>query len=257
MNRHSSVAIGVMLILGWLGGPTRTVSAGQGQQSVPVASTGAAARAATTVPTLRGFSLTLVQGEIKAGQAAEGVPAAAAKALADLKDFLPYKSYSLLDTSWTAGTGLIKSRLRRPDGQSYDVEMTVNYPYYGTPNVAGIAVTGFHLREAGSGPISKQEAAEAAQKAALLRRELDAAVRNLAVKRQQLADGLVPESSVIQAERVADEWKTRVEAPKAQTTVDSIIDTSFRMDVGETVVVGTSRLQGDKALIVLVSAVAR
>lgn len=35
----------------------------------------------------------------------------------------------------------------------------------------------------------------------------------------------------------------------------SLIDTSFRMDVGETVVVGTSRLQGDKALIVLLTAV--
>ena len=31
----------------------------------------------------------------------------------------------------------------------------------------------------------------------------------------------------------------------------TIIDTSFTMDIGETVVVGTSRLQGDKALIAL------
>ena len=35
----------------------------------------------------------------------------------------------------------------------------------------------------------------------------------------------------------------------------SIIDTSFTMDVGETVVVGTSRLKGDKALIALLTAV--
>lgn len=34
-----------------------------------------------------------------------------------------------------------------------------------------------------------------------------------------------------------------------------VIDTSFTMDVGETVVVGTSRLEGDKALIVLLTAV--
>ena len=33
-----------------------------------------------------------------------------------------------------------------------------------------------------------------------------------------------------------------------------IINTSFNMDVGETVVVGTSRLQGDTALIVLLTA---
>jgi hypothetical protein len=36
----------------------------------------------------------------------------------------------------------------------------------------------------------------------------------------------------------------------------SIIDTSFAMDVGETVVVGTSRVAGDKALIALLTAVA-
>ena len=36
----------------------------------------------------------------------------------------------------------------------------------------------------------------------------------------------------------------------------SVIDTSFMMDVGETVVVGTSRVAGDKALIALLTAVA-
>jgi hypothetical protein len=34
-----------------------------------------------------------------------------------------------------------------------------------------------------------------------------------------------------------------------------MIDTSFTMDIGETVVVGTSRLKGDKALIALLTAV--
>ena len=37
----------------------------------------------------------------------------------------------------------------------------------------------------------------------------------------------------------------------------AVIDTSFTMDYGETVVVGTSRLQGSKALIVLLTAVAK
>jgi hypothetical protein len=36
----------------------------------------------------------------------------------------------------------------------------------------------------------------------------------------------------------------------------TLIDTNFAMDIGETVVVGTSRLQGDKALIALLTAVA-
>lgn len=37
----------------------------------------------------------------------------------------------------------------------------------------------------------------------------------------------------------------------------TVIDSSFRMNLGETVVVGTSRLQGDRALIVLLTAVAK
>ena len=37
----------------------------------------------------------------------------------------------------------------------------------------------------------------------------------------------------------------------------SIFDTSFAMDIGETVVVGTSRLGGDKALIALLTAARR
>src|SRR5262249_41573554 len=37
----------------------------------------------------------------------------------------------------------------------------------------------------------------------------------------------------------------------------SLIDTGFSMTVGETVVVGTSRVQGDKAIIVLLTAVPR
>ena len=35
----------------------------------------------------------------------------------------------------------------------------------------------------------------------------------------------------------------------------AVIDASFRMDIGETVVVGTSRTKGDKALIALLTAV--
>src|SRR6185503_8131903 len=42
-----------------------------------------------------GFSVVLVLGDSQGGGASESVPASAAKALADLKDFLPYRSYQL------------------------------------------------------------------------------------------------------------------------------------------------------------------
>src|SRR5688572_910962 len=82
----------------------------------------AAAQTATTVQgrsQLNGFSVVLVEGSTSGGTATEGVPAAAAKALADLKDFLPYKSYRLLDTQWTLGSGRMANRLRGPDGRDY------------------------------------------------------------------------------------------------------------------------------------------
>ena len=40
-----------------------------------------------------GFSVVLVLGDMQGGATADSVPAAARKALADMKDFLPYKSY--------------------------------------------------------------------------------------------------------------------------------------------------------------------
>jgi selenocysteine-specific translation elongation factor len=46
-----------------------------------------------------------------------------------------------------------------------------------------------------------------------------------------------------------------VSAESASLSGRSIIDSSFTMDAGETVVVGTSKLGGDKALIALVTAV--
>src|SRR5262245_66628788 len=52
----------------------------------------------TVVAAPQGYSVVLVLGDMQnASPADSNVPAAARKALADLKDFLPYKSYRLLD----------------------------------------------------------------------------------------------------------------------------------------------------------------
>jgi hypothetical protein len=62
------------------------------------------------------------------------------------------------------------------------------------------------------------------------------------------------------AEIETQQAQLRVAAAKRRAMVRpvnrTVIDTSFTMDIGETVVVGTSRLQGDKALIALLTAVA-
>jgi hypothetical protein len=145
---------------------------GQGQQ-------GAAKPPADNI-SLRKFVFTLALGDVQAGAGSNFTPAAA-KALADLKDFLPYKRYTLLDTIYKIGlSGPGASMKGVDDGQKYDLYTT------GVPS----------------------------------------SVPNRASMRLQLkgASGFV-------------------------------IETTFEIELGETVVVGTSRLDGNRALLLLVTSV--
>src|SRR5436190_184966 len=71
-----------------------------------------------------GFSVTLVLGDMQGGGTPDSVPAAARKALTDMKDFLPYKSYRLLDSAWILGSGNVSVRLRGPDDQEYSLNLS-------------------------------------------------------------------------------------------------------------------------------------
>jgi hypothetical protein len=164
------------------------------------------------IPNLRGFGVVLVQGEMQTGTAdGQTVPAAALKALNDLKDFLPYKNYKLLDTQWTMGGGRMSGTLRGPENSSYTFEVQARK---GTD--APIVISRFML----GGPAEDRMAGLVA--------------RGMATSNQ------------------ANEFYV-----KASPFTRSLIDTSFSMDIGETVVVGTSRLQGNNALIVLLTAVSK
>jgi hypothetical protein len=77
------------------------------------------------------------------------VPAAARKALGDLKDFLPYKSYRLLDAQWILGSQRTISRLRGANDQEYELTLR------GVLN-AGKLVVNFRLAE--PGPVGWREA---------------------------------------------------------------------------------------------------
>lgn len=139
---------------------------------------------------LRGFTVSLVLGEIESGRTAGTFSPAAAKALADLKDFLPYKSYRLLDTTWMIGLTSTNQFLRDADGQQH----------------------GFFLRSTLISP--------SAVKVDMLRL-----------------------------------WGVASSAPKSSPEL--LIDTSFNLKVGETIVVGTSRIDSDRGLILLVTAASR
>ena len=221
------------------------------------------------MPAPQGFSVVLVLGEMQGNGATEGVPAAARKALADMKDFLPYKGYRLLDTQWTLCCGRgwnssIVSRLRGLESRDYELTLTAS-------EIRPRLSVRFVLRDAAgvetASVESEKEVANAVEREVnALRVQLQAARakaqsrfevgvsgpadedRDVAQLRNRLADMEI---------KLAQERQRR--AGRSTTTQHfprPLIDTSFAMDVGETVVVGTSRLPGgDKALIALLTAV--
>ena len=212
------------------------------------------------MPAPQGFSVVLVLGEMQGTGAADNVPAAARKALADMKDFLPYKTYRLLDTQWTlcCGHSAIIARLRGDEPDYYDLELEPN-----RTATSGKWYVRFSLRNSPTGtPLAAAQPNIDDNRMALLtmkREELENQIRSLKQRyndnhaevqkaRAQLAD-----IEREQAQLRADTTKRRATVRPSNRTV---IDTSFTMDIGETVVVGTSRLQGDKALIALLTAVA-
>ena len=212
------------------------------------------------MPAPQGFSVVLVLGEMQGTGAAENVPPAARKALADMKDFLPYKTYRLLDTQWTlcCGHSAIATRLRGDEQDYYDLELEPN-----RTDTSGKWYVRFSLRNAPFGGVVATTQPETddnrmAQLAAK-RSEVEAQIRNLKQRYNdnhpevQKARAQLAEIDRQQAQLRVDNTRRRAIARPLNRTV---IDTSFTMDIGETVVVGTSRLQGDKALIALLTAVA-
>ena len=211
------------------------------------------------LPAPQGFSVVLVLGELQGTAASDTVPPAARKALADMKDFLPYKSYKLLDTQWTlcCGRSGIVTRLRGPEEQDYDLELDPS-----PSETSGKWNVRFTLRDP-IGNLTRGDSSAADRNASIVsqRAELEGKLRTLKERYsdthpevQQLKkelSQLQTEQEKIRAEEAAKRYRLAT-SPGRQR---AMIDTSFTMDIGETVVVGTSRLKGDKALIALLTAV--
>lgn len=282
---------------------------------------------------LQGFSIVLVQGDMAGQDARSGLPEAAARAIADMKDFLPFKSYRLVDSSWVlseAASGPISARLKGPDGADYDVSIEAS------PAAGGAQRVAFRLREPGADvawqrtrAIERDQATLRSIVAALrekyetvqksqtaekgdnprtrefLRSQLADAERRLAEATALVAAGRVPaqtrvdelrqaaDAQRIRIRRLEDEMKVMLEKYKedhpemvfrrqqlleARVKLQGIqlqdqalsfgqvvgwtpsaagatlIDTTFMMNVGETVVVGTSRTSGNTALVAVLTA---
>jgi hypothetical protein len=217
-----------------------------------------------TGPVPQGFSVVLVQGDLQAVNATDDVPPAARKALADMRDFLPYKSYKLLDAAWVLccgghgyprSLGDVVTQLRGPEDREY--ELTLSATIMDSPRVN----VRFLLRDVTTPPPGvkaqkEEDTANEEQKAKIAQLEAQ-----LAALRQKY-NGQHPEVRRVENELAAarrrQESAERRDGPVAGRRLAGrgVIDTSFSMDVGETVVVGTSRLRGgSRALIALLTAV--
>ena len=191
----------------------------------------------------QGFSVVLVLGDLQSGATPDNVPAAAKKALADMKDFLPYKSYRLLDSEWLLGSTNVATRLRGVDDQEYALNLMASAPRDGSK---GLYVS-FQLREAEPARTTATSAEAAVERERRLVEQ---------IARARGTGGQNAGASTGVGAGVGSGIGSGVSAGVTPRASAFVISTSFTMDVGETVVVGTSRLRGgDKALIALLTAV--
>ena len=272
MNRVISAgAIAVLSVAGWA---APAAGQGRGQQRPGMGPPPSVTVANARQP--QGFSVVLVLGDLQGGVTQDNVPPAARKALIDMKDFLPYKSYRLLDVQWTLccgrGATPVVSRLRGADGRDYELSLAAS------PEASRLGVR-FVLREPG-GFEAGAGGSELIRELEIERMRLEGeyeASKKRAEQRYQAGTGKPPDEDqdVLQARARAANLSIKLaEARQRQSRERSltpnhpdriaakssraVIDTSFSMDVGETVVVGTSRIAGgDKALIALLTAVPR
>jgi len=159
------------------------------------------------LPLTQSFQVLLLSAGDKPGATGLEIPANAQKALADLKGFLPFKSYQLLDAVWMRATQdrLTTGRISGRGGVDYQVRL--RFRNLGNPKDRNLFVDAFSL----------------------------------------MAQPTTPKPSS------GDAKEGSAPAPPAAR---DLIETSFGLKGGETIVVGTSKVDGaDEALVVLLTAV--
>jgi hypothetical protein len=245
---------------------------------------------------IHGFSIVLVVGDMQGTAGAnDTVPGAAKKALADMRDFLPYKNYRLLDAEWMlcCGGGSfagVSGRVRGPEEQDYsyslttngvsDSKITVHFSMREAPATPAVAAAG-SASPFKAAPMSDTARADYSKQLYEATKERDEALRQVQSLKPKVAAGVVPKEELQAAEqryeraterevelrrmlgqlrpqpsRSPDQPDERLEksARAGSMSARSIMDSTFSIAVGETVVIGTSRLKGEKALIALLTA---
>ena len=252
----------------------------------PAAGAPGQSRRSERQPLPQGFSVVLVLGDIQGVATADDVPPAARKALTDMREFLPFKSYKLLDAAWlmccglepragsrggvttTASANGVSQLLRGPEDQEYELKLVTSR---GDGSQVFVRFSLFASSRA-------TEAVAGASDVRTVSRRLEDLKDRSAYLQKQIQEtkkkvdvGIVSGSEVSKLElelrrvdreihevtaHLADARAGRSLNRPAEGPRSPVIDTSFAMGVGETVVVGTSRLKGgSRALIALLTAV--
>jgi len=202
-----------------------------GQTPRPGSTPAQAAPPRDTFRAPQGFSVVLVVADLQASTAPDDVPPAARRALADMKEFLPYKSYKLVDAAWVLGQGMgnTTTRLRGPEEQDYEVVLGTGRGDGGRVSVR------FSLRDAGGSEDALAGEVAAVQKER--EREVEKIEREITRLQQKLV-----EARSSNQENVAREVKSELEAMdrrkrsvgnfRYSRAARTVIDTTFSMDVG-------------------------
>jgi hypothetical protein len=230
----------------------------------------------------QGFSVVLVLGDIQGATSADDVPPAARKALTDMRDFLPFKSYKLLDAAWlmccsTGGQGSASQMLRGPEDVEYELRLDtarfegsrVSVRFSLRSSAGAVAADAVEMSSTAAVRSTERRLANLIDQRALIDKQIGEARKKVEVGVAPAADVAKLELELRRVEREIQEVQETashaanvraarggVRSTSAPVARSSIIDTNFTMDVGETVVVGTSRLKGgSRALIALLTAV--
>ena len=99
------------------------------------------------------FQISLLLADVEGEEAYVGLSKNAQKALEDLKDFLPFKSYRLLDFAWLRTSHRSSARVKGADGSTYELTMSLGGRFGDVPSTEAdsetdrIYISNFDLRD--------------------------------------------------------------------------------------------------------------
>ena len=164
-----------------------------------------------SAPDSRLLQVVLLIGTLDGSSETEHIPPNAVQALKDIENFLPFKSYQLLDTALIRSNAHATGVLSGYDGREY--RLSLDFDTEKRDDGDRLLFRPYRLDQDPSGPPHRPR---------------------LQGKKRDGAPS----------------------APRAPRSSGSVISTSFTVNVGETIVVGTSKLNGgDKGLLVLLTVI--